>query len=102
MTAVRGKIRKGKVVLDKPVRWPDGCAVMVELVDPVNTNGIRDEDWPTTKEGIAALLKQMDEVQPFEWTEEERAAFHQSLQKQKAFELSRWKARSKKIARLFE
>lgn len=37
------------------------------------TIGLREQDWPTTPEGIAALLAQMDAIEPLELTPSERA-----------------------------
>jgi hypothetical protein len=56
--------------------------------------GIREEDWPTTPEGIAALLLKMDQVQPF-LTPEEEEAWRKTRAEEKAFQLSQWEKWSK-------
>ncbi len=65
MTTPQGVIQNGQIVLDKPPALPDGTRVEVL---PVNESppalGMREEDWPTTPEGIAALLARMDQVEP--------------------------------------
>ncbi len=80
-----------------------GFPQKVEPAVEDNYNGIRDEDWPTPKEGIAALLERMEEVEPSEWTEEREPNLQvRPCRSKKAFELSKWEERSKKIESLFE
>jgi hypothetical protein len=47
---------------------------------------MREEDWPTTHEGIAALLARMDQVEPGWLSPEEDAAWRGALRGQKQFE----------------
>jgi len=77
MNALQGTIKNGQVVLDDSAELPEGSRVEVlafEVARP--TLGMREEDWPTTPEGIAALLARMDQVEPW-WLSPEapRAAF---------------------------
>jgi hypothetical protein len=67
MSAIRGTIQDGKVVFDAPPNLSNGTPVMVSVVgaDEYVGIGIREEDWPTTPEGIAALVARMDQIQPF-------------------------------------
>ena len=64
MIAIKGTVKNGHVVLDAPAELPEGTRVEVVPVEasrpPV---GMREEDWPTTQEGVAALLKKMDEAE---------------------------------------
>lgn len=68
MKTIKGTIRNGQVVLDTPGVLPEGTRVEVlrEQSAPP-TLGMRAEDWPTTPEGIAALLARMDAVKPGGW-----------------------------------
>jgi hypothetical protein len=73
MSAIRGKYTDGKVILDSAADWSDGTEVLVEPAAGGEQIGIRDEDWPATPEGIAALLARMDHVEPFEMSPDEEA-----------------------------
>jgi hypothetical protein len=64
MNAIQGSVKNGAIVLDHPADLPEGTRVEVLPVGiPRPTLGMREEDWPTTPEGIAALLARMDEVE---------------------------------------
>jgi hypothetical protein len=65
MVAIRGTLTNGQVVLDQPGGLPEGTRVEVlPLAAAPPTLGMRDEDWPTMPEGIAASLTRMDELEP--------------------------------------
>ncbi len=65
MNGLQGTIRNGQIVLDAPGALPEGTRVEVlPIQDARPTLGMREEDWPTTDEGIAALLACMDRVEP--------------------------------------
>lgn len=71
MTPIKGIIQHGQVVLPRPAELPDGTEVHVV---PVNAERA-DEDRPAAPEEIARILALMDQVQPFEMTDAERAAW---------------------------
>jgi len=60
-------------------------------------SGMREEDWPTSPEGIAALAQRMREVEPLEMTAEEEADLADWRRKRKEYELSKWEERCGKI-----
>jgi hypothetical protein len=62
---------------------------------------MREEDWPTTPEGIAALLDRIDKLEPF-LSPEEDEAWRTARAEQKAFELANWEKRTRKIEELFK
>ena len=65
MIGLQGTIKNGQIVLDAPVALPDGTRVEVLPIQAAPaTLGMREEDWPTTQDGIAALLARMDQVEP--------------------------------------
>ncbi len=68
---VHGTFRNGRVELDEPVDWPDGSRVEVSAES--ESIGMREEDWPQTPEGIAALVARMEAFEPLEFTPEEEA-----------------------------
>src|SRR5262249_44529222 len=73
MAAIKGTLKNGTIILDRPADWPDGSRVRVEPLEEEQSLGVRDEDWPNDPEGIAKLLARMDRVEPFEMTPEEEA-----------------------------
>jgi hypothetical protein len=79
MSAIRGKYVNGAVVLEAPADWPNGTEVVVEPVPGMVSIGMREEDWPTTPEGIADLLKRWDAIEPVEMTPEEEAEWRAGL-----------------------
>jgi hypothetical protein len=70
MEAMLGVIRGGRVELDTPARLPDGTRVRVEPADG-DQGFIREEDWPTTPEGIEALVRRMEGMEPLIFTPDE-------------------------------
>jgi hypothetical protein len=65
MSAIQGTVRNGQIVLDGAVELPEGTRVDVLPVEMGrHAVGMREEDWPTTPEGVAALLARMDNVEP--------------------------------------
>src|SRR4051794_21803286 len=73
MSAIRGTIQDGQVILNAPANLPNGTEVRVEVVGASEYVGVgmREEDWPTTPEGITDLVAKMDRIQPFLTPEEE-------------------------------
>lgn len=91
MNALHGTIEHGQIVLDGPAQLPDGTRVEVLPVNGARPAlGMREEDWPTTSEGIAALLARMDEVEPGWLSPADDAAWRRSLQEQKDEEKARF------------
>ena len=92
--------KNGQVVLDEPADWPEGCRLQVAPIrQPTELVGIPDDQWPRDPQGIAELLKRMDQIEPFEMTPEEEADWLAWRQKIKEYELANF---SKRIEGLFE
>lgn len=80
MSIIHGTYKSGHVELDSPVDWSEG--VRVEVLSPAGEKedssavdpeqfGMSDADWPTTKEGIAALIAEWNAMEPLELTPED-------------------------------
>ena len=69
MIALKGVIKDGQVVLPKRADLPDGTEVDVLLVGQAEA----EDDTPLGPDEIARLLALMDQAQPFDMTDEERA-----------------------------
>jgi hypothetical protein len=102
MSTIRGTIQDGQVVLSKPADLPNGTPVrVVSEVDEYVGIGMREEDWPTTPEGIEALLDRIDKMEPF-LTPEEQNEWEKRRAADRAAELAKWDEDRKQIERLFE
>jgi hypothetical protein len=86
MSAITGVMRNGQVVLDGPADLPEGTRVEVVPVGPARLAwGLREEDWPTTPEGIAALVARMEQVEPLLLSSEEEAGWKAGLKAQREY-----------------
>jgi hypothetical protein len=84
MNALLGTIRNGQIILDTPAALPEGSRVEILPVHSAEAiHGMREADWPTTSEGIAALLARMDAVEPGWMTPEDESAWRAELQNRK-------------------
>ena len=63
---------------------------------------MREEDWPTTQEGIAALLARMDQVQPGWLSPHDDDAWREALLAQKEFEKTQFFADAEKLRSMWE
>src|SRR5262245_58456533 len=102
MNAIKGTWKNGQVVLTEAASWPDGTQLMVEPVSQEQTLGSRDEDWPTTPEGIARHLALMDQIEPLEMPPEEEAQWHAARKAQKQRDLATWEDRSRIPLEVFD
>jgi hypothetical protein len=92
VATVTGTYQDGRVILDNPVDWPNGRRVTVSSDE--SKIGMREEEWPTTPEGIEALLQRMDEaVAP---TEEEAVDFERALMEVEAWNRECFEAQKQK------
>jgi hypothetical protein len=93
---LRGTWKSGQVVLDEPADWPEGCKLrVVPIRQPAEQIGIPDDEWPRDPQGIAELLKRMDQIEPFEMTPEEEADWLAWREKIKEYELANFGKRIK-------
>ena len=91
MNALQGTIKNGQIVLDAPAPLPEGTRVEVLPIEKGGpTLGMREEEWPTTPEGIAALLARMDQVAPGWLSPEDDAAWRAALREDKEVEKARF------------
>ena len=75
------------------------CGPIEEARPPL---GMREEDWPTTPEGIEALLARMDQVEPGWLSPEDDAAWRAALRAQKELEKARFLEDAEKLRGMWE
>jgi hypothetical protein len=63
---------------------------------------MREEDWPTTPEEIAALLARMEQVEPGWLSPEDDAAWREALRTQKEQEKARFFKDAEKLQRMWK
>lgn len=99
MIALRGIIQNGQVVLPQRADLPDGTEVEVL---PLGRSKADDDDTPPTSDEIARLLALMDQIEPFEMTDEERAAWEADRLARKDSEKARFNDHAEKLRRMWE
>jgi hypothetical protein len=101
--ALQGTLKNGQVILDAPAALPEGTRVEVVPIErPSPCLGMREEDWPTTHEGIAALLARMEQVEPGWLSPEDDAAWREALREQKESEKAQFFEEAEKLRRAWE
>src|SRR5207248_3326768 len=76
MPLLTGTVKNGQIILDEAADLPEGTRVEVLPVQAARPAlGMREEDWPTTPEGVAALLARMDQVEPGWLSPDDEAAW---------------------------
>ncbi len=75
MNAIRSTVKNGKIVLDAPADWPEGCGVIIE---PVSTSrakiGLDESEWRDDPVALADWEAWIKTIEPIELTPEEQAA----------------------------
>ena len=71
MTTIKATVRNGRIEVDEPLDLSDGTELLIPLP---NGSQEREQDRPMTPEEIARVLAAMAKIEPFDWTDEERAA----------------------------
>lgn len=103
MNTIMGTVQNHQIILDVPSSLPDGTRVEVLPVEEIQPRlGMREEDWPTTQEGIAALLARMDDIEPGWLSSEDDAAWRAALQTQKDQEKAQFNEQAEKLRSVWE
>lgn len=72
METITGIIRGGHVELDGPAPFPDGTRVRIQPAAGESEDAEAHE-WPTTQEGIEAMIRELQAIEPAVLTAEEEA-----------------------------
>jgi hypothetical protein len=99
MSAIRGIIRRGQVVMTEPANLPDETEVEIVPVGLMESKG---DEATMSAEEIARTLAAMDEIEPFEMTDAERAAIEADRQARKEWEKARFNEHADRLRSLWE
>jgi hypothetical protein len=103
MNALQGTYTNGQILLDSPASLPEGTRVEVLPVEKGRPAlGMREEDWPTTPEGIAALLCRMNSIEPDWLSAADDTAWRESLKAQRELEKAHFEEDAKSLQRIWE
>ena len=102
MIQVKGVIRAGRVEVDEPIDLPDGSVVTITGYPRGEALGGSDDGRPPTSEEIAATLAAMDAIEPFELTDEERAAWDAERRARKEWEKARFREHAAALGEMWE
>ena len=98
MTMIKATIKGGRLELDVPVDWPDGIEVEVHPRE----QGSRSDADVMSAEEIAHALSSMDQVEPLEMTDAERAAWAVGQQARTRREKSQFTEHAESLRRAWE
>ncbi len=102
MTTRTAIVRNGKLELPRPLELPDGTQVEIRLPESEAARSEAEDEGPMSPEEIRRILALMDQVQPFERTEEERAALAADRAARKEWEKAHFEEHAEKLRRVWE
>jgi hypothetical protein len=103
MNALQGTIKNGQIILDVPDALPEGTRVEILPINETSpTLGMREVEWPTTPEGIAALLERMEQVEPGWLSADDDAVWRTALRAQKQSDTTRFLEEAEKLQGMWE
>ena len=89
MVMLKGIVRNGHITLNEPTDLPDGTEVTLLTRDADDCIGIPDDQWPTTPEGIAQLVAEIEALEPFDMTPDEESDIAAWRQKTKEYTIAK-------------
>ena len=98
MNTLKGIIRNGQVVMIGPTDLPDGTEV--EIL-PVGLSAAADQE-PMSSDEIFRTLAAMEQIEPFEMTDAERAAIDAERRARKEWEKAHFDERADRLRRIWE
>jgi hypothetical protein len=92
MNAIHGTFKNGRVELDNPADWPEGCRLCIAPVPEA-----AEEEAPETPQQIEEWLRWYKGLEPLEFTAEEEAELAAWRQKTKEYEISQAQQRHEEL-----
>jgi hypothetical protein len=76
MNAIKGTVQNGRVSLEVPADWPEGCPVLIEpLPIPGGKIGLEESEWRDDPAALADWDAWLKTIEPLELAPDEEAAF---------------------------
>jgi hypothetical protein len=76
MNAVTGIVKDGRVSLEAPADWPEGCPVIVEPIPAARSRvGIDESEWHNDPASLADWDGWIKTIEPLDLTPDELATF---------------------------
>jgi hypothetical protein len=94
MTTIKATVSGGRLDLQVPTDWPDGTEVEIHPV------GVTDDMMPSDE--VARLLALMDQAEPLDLSDAERAAWEAERQVRKEWEKTQFAEHAAKLKRMWE
>ncbi|MBI3410545.1 MAG: hypothetical protein HY040_19575 [Planctomycetes bacterium] len=98
MTAIKATVRGGRLELDVPADWPDGTEVEIQ---PLAAKAAHDDETLPPEE-VARILAAMDQLEPLDLSDAERAAWDTQRQARKNWEKSHFGEHAVKLQGMWE
>jgi hypothetical protein len=102
LTAIKGTVTNGQIILDHPTDLPEGARVIVEPVLLEEPPTVREDDWQDTPEAIASWLQWYESLEPLEMTLEEEENWCITLREVKERVKVAFESRAEKLQRMWE
>ncbi len=101
MTTMTAVVRSGRLELSAPIDLPDGTEVEILLPEREETDSGQEEEGPMTAEEIARTLAAMEQIEPLEMSDEERAALEADRQARKEWEKAHFDEHAEQLRRMW-
>ncbi|SRR5260370_32543744 len=98
MTTIKATVKASRLELDVPADWPDGIEVEIHPVE----QGINGDVDGMSAEEIAKTLAAMDQVESFDMTDAEQAAWEAERKTRKEREKAHFAEHAEKLRRMWD
>jgi hypothetical protein len=91
-----GTWRNGRILLDQPADWPEGCRVVVTPGEsPEEIHGMTEEEQSDDPEVIARWVAEFDAIPPWQMTDEEETNWQADRRVVRDYTIAKMQERSR-------
>lgn len=94
MISIHAKWKDGRVIVEEPVDWPDGCELEVR---PVVSDCFDDDAQAKDPAAIARWIAEFQAIPPLQMSAEEETEWQAARSAQRAFEFQTFDQRASQI-----
>ncbi len=88
MNAIKTTVHNGRIELDVPGDWPEGCSVLIEPVPASGQKiGLDESEWCDDPASLADWEAWLKTIEPLEFTPEEEATFARFSEEMRRYNL---------------